>query len=372
MEKSSLRVMYLNMSGVLNSNSGYFKKINQQVKALRDLGVDVEQVSIEMLGFSSLQGPGLWKTLSRRKRLLEFAEERIVNREIDLIYMRYSCADGLLYRFVKKYGHVIVTEHQTLEEQELASMGLYLRYLSERYFGRKVLKRIAGIVGVTEEICLYEKERARIENIACLPNGNGIDIASVRERKIEQKAFDTLEMLCVAHVAKWHGLDRLIKGMAEYQGNVRPQLHIVGDGSEIPNLKRLVTYLKLENSVIFHGFKTGKELDELFDRCHVAVGSLAIHRAGSGSPLKSKEYCARGIPFVDSVNDADFDYNLPFRLKLTSDDTPIDIEALVSFTRNALSDSSQAEKMRCYAQERLDWSIKMKRLKDFFEEIAKS
>jgi glycosyltransferase involved in cell wall biosynthesis len=51
----------------------------------------------------------------------------------------------------------------------------------------------------------------------------------------------------------------------------------VGNGKEIPNLKKLVDNLHLSKQVIFHGFKTGDELDSLFNSCHIAVGSLGLH-----------------------------------------------------------------------------------------------
>jgi hypothetical protein len=38
--------------------------------------------------------------------------------------------------------------------------------------------------------------------------------------------------------------------------------------------------LGISDRVVFHGFTTGKALDALFDRCHIAVGSLGIHRKG--------------------------------------------------------------------------------------------
>ena len=59
-------------------------------------------------------------------------------------------------------------------------------------------------------------------------------------------------------------------------------------------------------------------------------------------------------------------------MKISSEENPISLKHIVEFSERVLRDSAHNEKMRQYAVDRLDWSIKMKRLKDFFEEIMKS
>ncbi len=74
--------------------------------------------------------------------------------------------------------------------------------------------------------------------------------------------------------------------------------HCVGEGSDLENLKTLVRELSLEKYVIFHGTKTGEDLDKVVDECDIVFGSLGFHRTGltGGSPFKAREYCARVIP----------------------------------------------------------------------------
>jgi len=43
-------------------------------------------------------------------------------------------------------------------------------------------------------------------------------------------------LLCVANVSRWHGLDRLLRGIAAYGGMPNVILHIAGDGAELPHL----------------------------------------------------------------------------------------------------------------------------------------
>ena len=384
-----MRLFYV--ASIDNKVDGVNKKILAQFKVLSEMIFDSELIlfikgapsnelrdqlnylqsaQIEIVDTSSFG-----RLLARRTKMELLMKKAKVVSGNGFFYFRYPLADRAFLKVIKaikKGGGMAVTEHQSIESRELLSNRRFVLFLIEFLYAKRVRKEMSGFVCVTREIADHQLARSGNYRKPYLINGNGIDVDSVHVRTPPEYDGKNLDLLCVAQVAKWHGLDRLIRGMAEYKGNVDVRLHIAGDGSEVPNLKRLVADLKLENSVIFHGFNTGKGLDEFFDMCHIAVGSLAIHRAGSGSPLKSKEYCARGIPFVDSVNDEDFDGTFPFRLKLDSNEDPIDIEKMILFAESTLSDTYHAEKMRRYAQDRLDWSIKMKRLKDFFEEIVNS
>jgi hypothetical protein len=57
-------------------------------------------------------------------------------------------------------------------------------------------------------------------------------------------------------------------------------INIVGEGAILEDLKLLVDKLNLNSFVIFHGKKTGLELDTLYDTCDIGVGSLGMYRIG--------------------------------------------------------------------------------------------
>jgi hypothetical protein len=88
----------------------------------------------------------------------------------------------------------------------------------------------------------------------------------------------------------------------------------------------------MEDFVILYGKKHGKKLDCLFEKCDFGIGSLGRHRVGIDKikTLKNREYAARGIPFIYSETDSDFDTR-PYVLKAPADETPIDINNIVSF-----------------------------------------
>lgn len=63
-------------------------------------------------------------------------------------------------------------------------------------------------------------------------------------------------MIAVAGLAKWHGYDRILRGMGEYykEGEKREvQFHIVGEGSPIEEYKRIVEKYEIAEHVTFNG-----------------------------------------------------------------------------------------------------------------------
>lgn len=143
-------------------------------------------------------------------------------------------------------------------------------------------------------------------------------------------------MISIANVGKWHGYDRIIKGLYNYyKSNPKKEVYyyFVGEGSELHNLKKLTKELNMEKYVIFYGTKTGKDLDEIVNKSDVAFGSLANHRKNIylDSALKNREYCARGIPFVIASEDLDFPNNFEYVFRVSRDETPIDMIAIIDF-----------------------------------------
>lgn len=144
-------------------------------------------------------------------------------------------------------------------------------------------------------------------------------------------------MIAVAYIQFWHGFDRIIEGMHLYLMNTHIRnihLSIVGNG-QIDDLKELVNKYKLNDYVTFTGHLSGSELDKEFDKAHVAIGSLGRHRSGlkSMKSLKNVEYAARGIPFVYSENNSEFD-SKPYVLKVPADESPLDISDVITFFEN--------------------------------------
>ncbi|MBI6013286.1 glycosyltransferase, partial [Clostridium perfringens] len=143
-----------------------------------------------------------------------------------------------------------------------------------------------------------------IYGIKSIPIENGICIEDYKQHENLNKSENKINLIAVASMRKWHGYDRLIQAIGEYYKTSNSKLdinfHIVGSGPEISKYKQISSKYNIDKNIIFYGELGGHKLDKLFDKCDIAIGSLGLYRIGLErvSTIKSKEYCARGIPFI--------------------------------------------------------------------------
>jgi hypothetical protein len=183
----------------------------------------------------------------------------------------------------------------------------------------------------------------------------------------------SVHLIGVAEVHYWHGFDRLIAGLGEYYRNsTNPRdvyFHIVGgvwksemyDSIHAPGFSELMDKYNIHDKVILHGQLFGEELNHVFNQCCFAIGSLARHRSGITEikTLKNREYATRGIPFIYSEQDSDFD-NQPYVLKASPDESPIDVKQIMDFIDSINLKPVDIRK----TVEHLSWKIQMKEVVD--------
>lgn len=190
---------------------------------------------------------------------------------------------------------------------------------------------------------------------------NGIDLSKIQPA-VPVPDDGTIHIIAVAKISPWHGYDRFLKGIASYYkngGHRNVVLHIVGDGNEKNYLKSLIATLEIENRVIMHGFRIGKELDEIYNLCRIGLISLATQDKGVfvHSTLKSREYLAKGLPTIstgmtDVFINTDYKYNLelpPERI--------IDIEKVIKFYDDVYSHTPREKiisEIRSFAEQTID------------------
>jgi glycosyltransferase involved in cell wall biosynthesis len=195
--------------------------------------------------------------------------------------------------------------------------------------------------------------------------GNGIDVAAIEPRSsMPEWPAPVLRLIAVASVANWHGYDRLLRAVAS--SAARPNrsfdvhVTIVGDGPAMEPLRALAATSDLTGRVTFAGTVTGPALRELYSQSHLAVSSIGLHRIGltHASVLKTREYCAIGIPFIASGDDPDFPSDVPFRFVVSGSEATDDVvEAFEAFGRGGSGIDQAAN--RQYATKHLDWQRKL-------------
>lgn len=203
---------------------------------------------------------------------------------------------------------------------------------------------------------------------------NGVDVASIPLRTATPRwPTENFVMVAVASLAHWHAFDRVIKGMANYlqsssmQQKINIKLIIVGDGECRQSWENLAKELGVGHCVEFVGFQTGQALATFFNQAHVAIASLGLFRKGldMASDLKSREYTARGLPFIAAGADIDFDPVPSFVFKVENTEVPIHIDDIIQWYTHISKNENLAADVRRYASERLDFSDKVLKLLEF-------
>ncbi len=188
------------------------------------------------------------------------------------------------------------------------------------------------------------------------------------ESKQQIRNDSTIRLLAVAVLQKSHGYERIIKGFERYyqRGMSRKiEFHIVGDGKELAKYKRLVRQYHLENYVLFHGRKEGRELDRIYDHADLALGAFGLYKRGiyKSSLLKIREYLSKGLPIVSGCRDDAIVQGYKYYLEVPNNSMIIDLKELVDFYEAVyeagMSRRQVHEEIRKYACENIDISITM-------------
>ena len=274
----------------------------------------------------------------------------------DVLYLRYmptfGNAPGVL-RACKAAGCKLVVEYPT-HPIETENSRFFVRRQVFRYSDR-VLARIHPMVDLYTLIgapCGGSLRGRPAMNIV-----NGVDVERVPLHR--PNLAPGVRLLALASMSGWHGYDRLLRALAAYQGATPVHIDFVGgdgDGS-LTAWKALAQTLGVEARVTFHGPLYGPELDTVVAACDIGVGSLGMFRYGlqRGMTLKTREYMARGLPFLTAVEDPAVPDDPDFALRVPNDETPIDMDAVVAFALRAKQNPGLAGRMRATAQERLSW-----------------
>lgn len=378
-----MRVLYFcNVFRFIPSEAGVMKKILAQCRVLTKAGNEVFLACPDdyngIYRVSTLDGDSLSSfdvsrapKLRKDSSLLTFIHDFILKNKIDVLYSRYSnysiLASGF-YRKLRKRGINVLLEIPTYPiSQRWTSIVQNMKLGRLLVALRQIYNATIGSMG----ILFFKHSVNRIVNnngyeciwgVPTLPITNGVDVSSIPQRThTYSEKPRQIVLLAVANVAHWHGYDRILLGLYEYylqNPDVLVRFRIVGPGEEIQHLKKMSAKLGVEEYVEFLGTKIGSELDSVFNTADIGVSVLGVHRNNmvKCDSLKSREYCARCLPFITESIESQYN-GLPFVLCLPCDESPIDINRIVAFYHNLLSISDLRSEMNRFAYKYCDWSV---------------
>ena len=377
-----MKILFLVYHG-FSEYSGITKKIRYQVKGLKENGYDVRLCYYDFAENGHRcryvdgklikdYGTGNWAAF--RQRLdYQCVYDYCIREGIQLVYARsFMNANPWLIHFFKKLhkaGIHAVTEIPTYpydqEFNKSTKWDVLLGFWIDKCFRRRLYKYMDAMVTFSDAQEIFGQRTINISN--------GVDFYSIPLYHCQHPmANDQLHLIGVAELHSWHGFDRVMAGIGEYYSHQpsaishQPSVffHVVG-GVYPYRMKMdytpVIEKYHLQDKIIFHGAMFGKELDEVFNQCQFAIGSLGRHRSGITviKTLKNREYATRGIPFIYSETDSDFD-NQPYVLKAPADESPIDIQQIIDFLNHF---DMKPEEIR-RSVEPLQWKFQMKKVVD--------
>ena len=366
-----MKILFVIFHG-FDPNNGISKKISYQLDAFKSNGHEThlcymdETISKRRIVDNQVivdYGNGRKGKVLKRTEFGSIVDYAIA-QHIDFVYLRSNHnANPFTIHMVKrmkKASMKVVMEIPTYPyDQEYFNKSMRRQLIQDKLFRKKFAKQLDAIVTFAEEDFIFGQQTIKISN--------GIDFDSVRLKKESQHPQNELHLIGVAEIHRWHGFDRVIKGLVEYYKepkDINVYFHVVGyffSPVEREEITDIIKENHLEPYVILYGKKHGEELDEIFDKCDFGIGSLGRHRVGIDDikTLKNREYAARGIPFIYSETDTDFDKQ-PYVLKMPADESTISIEDIIRFYKQLTISPQQIRE----SIEHLSWKNQIKRVID--------
>jgi hypothetical protein len=396
------KIIYI-YSGVdsLSYSSGVQKKILSKIKGINDLGIFCQGISFsnqitEPLIINKYLTVIPYEKNSRKyfnsfyqQKLLFRAVSEYLSSEMKLfthVIFRYPLASMSLLYLTKKFNKKIVFEHNTKEVEEVALQAKlfrtslkfsikpgyfiyliergYLTVWQEKILGKKIFKYAKSGLAVTTEIAEYEKNRQSKYNVNVLTNGIEVEKSKLRT-PLDFNGLELKLFMLLGSQNVWHGVDRLVKSIANYKGTCLFNIDLIGSISKED--ESLIEYYKMNDRIRIMPSVNSETLDYSLNQYHFGIGTLAAFRKGltEATPLKTREYMARGFAAIIGYEDTDFENHTEFKkycLQVKPDESLIDFEMVVEFAKNVFREENHHLKIRELAVKYLDVKVKMQQL----------
>ena len=344
--------------------SGVSQKISAQMEVFKE-HFNMHEIILEKKKETKIQRKLRQKLFKKRPKLL-YDDAYLKIREPDFVYIRKQILDADFLNFLKKIKESyplckIIMEVPTYpywNEYPKNKLGEEI-IAQEKQVIPQLKKYVDTIVDVGNEKELFE--------ISTININNGVDPKQVKVSGKREKT-DTINLIAVARLREAHGYERIIESIKEYykdNGNRNIILHVVGEGSELGYYKSLAENDFCKNRVIFYGYKTGDELEKIYDLADLGLGFFGQYKTGGHyvSAIKCAEYLMRGIPVVSAVDE---EYLLEllgkYYLSFPDDASAVDMNIIIDFYDKVYAGNIEDihESVRQIAKEKVAIDVVMK------------
>ncbi|MGG0788106.1 glycosyltransferase [Peribacillus simplex] len=360
--------------------AGVVKKIEGQVRALQELNYNVY--------YTFLTNEGLFiknndEILCLRKipknisfKLLQSMLYKVIanwvkKNEINHCYFRYHLSDPFFILMLKRLNKLnvnILIEVPTYpydNEFKYQSVIHKVFLKIDKIFRKNIAKYSDLAITYNDYDLVLGLPAVRIENSIYIN-----DILYKKPSFLENE----ITLVGVANLNAAQGYDRIIEGMKLYYDNKGfedPKIifNIVGNGIEFENLKKQVFKNNLSEYVNLLGTQVGESLDLIFDNSDIGVGCFGQYRRGIevASTLKIREYCARGIPFINAYKEQFIDESFTFCCNFENNSSPVRMDKVIDFYNSIKGNKEIGIEMREFAREYYSWETQFKKIFDTLE-----
>ena len=227
-----------------------------------------------------------------------------------------SAIPGLKY--AKKHKKRIIMYEMDLWPESLLAGGIKKGSIIYKHYKKvssKIYSQCDKILVSTKEHINYIKTLYKCESldIECLPQ---YAESLFENNNFESKDNNVIDLVFAGNVGKAQSVETIIKAAALLNNDSRYKFHIIGDGSELNNVKHLAKELNTQN-VVFYG---QKPLNEMLDFYRIADAMLVTLEnkpyANMTIPGKVQSYMAAGKAIVGAISGACANYILDNQIGL--------------------------------------------------------
>lgn len=230
-----------------------------------------------------------------------------LEKDFDVVYVQMTSPIMITkpaLKYAKKYNKKVVMYEMDLWPESLLAGGITQKSLIYKHY-KKVSSKIYS---QCEKILVTTKQH--IQYIKQLPFCGDLDIECLpqyadtifEDTNIENVDNGIIDLMFAGNIGKAQSVDTIIKAASLLRDDPRYKFHIVGNGSQLDNIKKLAAKLKTDN-VIFYGQQPLEEMPNLYKIADAMLVTLEDKTyANMTIPGKVQSYMAVGKPIIGAIN----------------------------------------------------------------------
>lgn len=297
--------------------------------------------------------------------------------KFDLIFLRHGKSSPTYFNLLKEFSDKIllyIPSNSIMENYREVQYAKKVSFIStlfrwiEFYFcfyfyevqlWKNYLSKLRGVVVFTEEFGNILKKYSK-KNINIIFNRDGVNCNEIPLRNFKGYSNKKIKLLFMKGSSlnqPWSGLNRLIESIKLDNKN-RFELYITGSVNNKEDYQ--------EDFITLTGRLTNDELIALVNEVDLGVSNLSNYliNFNETTNLKSRDYFARGLPFIQANTMPDVEGTIAknYYLLLPNDNSILNMDSIADFALNMRAEKDISQKMRDFALKNLDWSITVKEL----------